>query len=200
MWLNINKTIIHSVSYEQQIRTLKVKATSFITVTHWHIYRHVLIKWLTMFLTVCVCVFYPNWSCCSWEWRLQTVSVWINKLQLFFPRSTLLYSFHSSHAVPSGNTCITAHCSSVQGALLDNSLLTPPPPSVAALSASPCRGWNGDITAAGRVELRLPAAARLYLRSDEVCVDRRRSCIKLAKQDWSTSSPGKKSKYLKNVE
>lgn len=57
------------------------------------IYRHVLIKWFKMFLAVCVCVFYPSWSCCSWERRLQTVSVWINKLlQLFFPRSTLLYS------------------------------------------------------------------------------------------------------------
>lgn len=170
VWLNINKTIIRSVSYERLIRTRKVKDTSSTAATHRHVSACLdEADWnLTVFVCMRACVqpTQPEAAAPECGETADRPSLY----ELITPLAFL--SPHPPYqAVPSGNTCITELCSSVQGVLLDNFLLTahtPPslPPTrhplAAALSPSLCRGWNGDVTAAERAQLRLPAAGRLH--------------------------------------
>lgn len=168
VWLNINKTIIRSVSYEQLIRTRKVKDTSSIAATHRHV--SACLDEADWNLTVCLCACVQPTQPEAAAPECGETADWPSLYELITPLA-FLSPQPPYQAVPSGNSCITEICSSVQGALLDNFLLTahPPPslpptrhPLATALSPSLCRGWNGDVTAAVRAQLRLPAAGRLY--------------------------------------
>lgn len=112
VWLNINKTIIRSVSYERLIRTRKVKDTSSTATTHRHV--SACLDEADWNLTVFVCVRAANttWSCCSWVWRdcRPTVSVWINNSSGFFIPSPSLPSGTQWEYMHHGALLFSARC------------------------------------------------------------------------------------------
>lgn len=90
------------------------------------IYRHVLTKQNEI---VCVCELHAR-SQHNLSLLLPECGETPDRLSLYELITPLAFLSPqpSSQVLPSGNTCVTELCSSVQGALLDNFLLTSPPP------------------------------------------------------------------------